>query len=72
MPQSQVDKLMELWAAFAQSTDADAQPPFASNQDLLDTIDSTPDGSVPWESFTLSYCGHVPEESAPPWMSTLR
>ena len=68
MPQGQVDRLMELWAAFAQANGLEPQPPFASNQDLLDTIDSTPNGNVRWESFSVKYCGPVPENDPPSWM----
>ena len=58
MPQSQVDDLMNLWAAFCQLNNLDASPPFTNHQDLLDTIDSTPDGSIAWDCVKVSYCGN--------------
>ena len=67
MPQSQVDDLMNLWAAFCQLNNLDASPPFTNHQDLLDTIDSTPDGSIAWDCVKVSYCGNMPEEP-PSWM----
>ena len=69
MPQSHIDELMNLWAANVQSVDQCARPPFANHQELLDTIDSTPDGSVPWDTFTVSYSRPLPDdEDPPPWM----
>ena len=68
MPQSHVNCLMGLWAIHAQSILPGAQPPFPNNEDLLDTIDSTPDGNVSWESFSVKYCGPIPTEDPPPWM----
>ena len=69
MPQGHVDELMNIWAASLQSTDPDAKPPFANHEDLLNTIDATPDGDVPWERFTVSYSGPIPDVDDPPaWM----
>ena len=69
MPQSQIDQLMNVWAASLQSIDPNAQPPFANHQDLLDTIDATPDGNVPWDRFIVSYSGPRPADRDPPaWM----
>lgn len=69
MPQSQIDELMDIWETGARMADPDAQPPFANHQDLFDTIDSTQDGNVSWDRFTVSYCGPLPEEGEPPpWM----
>lgn len=56
---------MDILVAMDQSDDY--QPPFANHQDLLDTIDATPNGSVPWDSFTVNYCGPLPDDP-PPWM----
>ena len=69
MPQGQVDQLMSLWAASLRSANKNTSPPFANHQDLLDTIDSTQDGNVPWDSFTISYSGPLPDDEEPPaWM----
>ena len=47
-------------------------PPFTNAKDLYDTIDSTPLGDTPWQSFTLIYKGPLPESPGPngenpPW-----
>ena len=69
MSQSHIDQLMNVWAASLQSADPNATPPFANHQDLLDTIDATPDGNVPWERFTVTYSGPKPTDREPPaWM----
>ena len=37
---------------------------------MYNTIDSTPLGDLPWESFSLAYNGDVPEGDPPLWMSS--
>ena len=61
-----IDILLDLWSAslFKHGD----QPPFASHQELYDTIDSTPLGDVPWESFSVHYNGIRPENDVPSWM----
>jgi Plavaka transposase len=48
----------------------DSEPPFASHDDLYCTIDSIPQGDIPWQSFCVSYNGKVPEGEPPSWMTT--
>lgn len=36
---------------------------------MYKTIDATPLGDVPWESFTLQYNGTQPTENVPSWMT---
>lgn len=70
MSAGDVDFLLNLWAA---SLAADGQtPPFKNHAELYQTIDSTPLGEVPWESFTLTYNGTLPanESNIPSWMTT--
>jgi hypothetical protein len=63
-----INTLLDLWAAtLLQHGDT---PPFANHADLFDTIDSTPLGDVPWQSFSINYNGEVPDD-APPWMSSM-
>ena len=67
MPQSQVTRLMELWAMHTRSDGLKGHPPYLNNQHLLDTIDATLDGNVKWKSFSVKYCGVIPEDP-PSWM----
>ena len=59
-----------LWAAsLAPHNDS---PPFKNAKDMYDTIDATPLGNVPWQSFTMNYKGSQPETlgpdgEVPPW-----
>ena len=72
MSGSNIDTLMELWAAFSALRDPeDVSPldrsPFSTHRDLYSTIDAIQIGGVPWQSITLSYDGPIPE-SPPSWM----
>jgi hypothetical protein len=62
-----IDTLLDLWAATLLKHDD--TPPFANHTDLYDTIDSTPLGGVPWQTFSLNYDGEVPDP-APSWMTS--
>jgi hypothetical protein len=62
MSAGDIDTLLDIWA----STGAD--PPFRNHNDLYDTIDSTPLGDTPWESFSLRYDEAVPDDERAPWM----
>jgi hypothetical protein len=65
-----IDSLMDLWrASFLQSGIRDGGPPFLNHSELYDTIDSTPLGDVPWQSFSLSYDGQLPDDKVPTWMT---
>lgn len=59
---------MDLWNATIPA-ESGQSPPFASAQDMYSTIDSTALGDIPWESFTVSYNGELPEANVPPWMT---
>jgi hypothetical protein len=66
MPGAQIDVLFDLWAA---SGDDGTEPPFASHNDLYETIDSIPLGDLPWTCFTVKYNGCLPDGEVPPWMT---
>ena len=53
MSAGNIDTLLDLW--FASLLNHGDQPPFSSHQDIYDTIDVTPLGDVPWESFSVQY-----------------
>ena len=62
-----INTLLDLWAAtLLKHNDT---PPYANHTDLLDTIDYTPLGDVPWQSFSLNYNGEFPDD-APSWMTS--
>ncbi|KAF8958618.1 hypothetical protein BDZ97DRAFT_1841060 [Flammula alnicola] len=65
MPGSQIDELLNIWAARSTS-----DPPFADHKDLYRTIDATVLGDAPWSSFSVTYSGPQPAEGEeiPPWM----
>ena len=55
MSAKNIDMLLELWAMTLLRFDC--LPPFANHSDLYKTIDLTPLGGVPWQSFSLTYVG---------------
>ncbi|KAH7904887.1 hypothetical protein BJ138DRAFT_1118986 [Hygrophoropsis aurantiaca] len=66
MSAGHIDTLLNLWGAslFPHGE----SPPFANHKDLYKVIDATRLGDVNWQSFSVRYQGHVPEEDTPPWM----
>jgi len=68
MSASDIDTLLNLWGA-STATQGGA-PPFQNHQHLHDTIDSTPLGNTPWESFSLRFNGYWPEGQVSSWMDT--
>jgi hypothetical protein len=63
-----IDTLFNLWA---DTLDIHGDtPPFANHSDLYSTIDSTPLGDIPWQSFSSTYSGEMPEDEVPSWMTT--
>lgn len=66
MPGTEVDELMQIWA---NSLPDDHDPPFANHADLYATIDATTLGDAPWQSFSVTYRGALPEHGEIPlWM----
>ncbi|PSR77223.1 hypothetical protein PHLCEN_2v8003, partial [Hermanssonia centrifuga] len=66
MSQRKINKLLELWAASL--VEHGATPPYTSQQQMYDTIDTITVGDVPWETFSLKYSGEVPDGVTPSWM----
>lgn len=56
MAGKRVDRLSQILAALY-GTD----PPFADHKDLYSTIDAIQQGDVPWQSFSVTYTGPLPE-----------
>jgi hypothetical protein len=70
MSGSKISDLMDIWAAYQQIYDINASPPFASSQDLYNTIDSMEIGDVAWEAFAVEFDGEVSDLDdmrTPPW-----
>jgi Plavaka transposase len=66
MSAGDINFVLNLWAAsLAIHNDT---PPFSTTADMHNTIDATPLGDVPWESFTLQYNGAEPAGDIPSWM----
>ena len=69
MSAGDINFLLGLWAAsLAAHND---EPPFANAKDLYTTIDATPLGDVPWETFSLQHNGTQPQATCdvPSWMN---
>lgn len=67
MSAGKVDELMDIWAATVARHGED--PPFTNHRHLQAKIDSISLGHVPWQSFTCSYQGELPQITNPPdWM----
>lgn len=68
MSASNIDRLLNIWAASLRLHGG--RPPFSDHNDLYATIDRTPLGDVPWQSFSISYTGPRPSEDSdvPAWM----
>ncbi|KAI0245225.1 hypothetical protein BJV78DRAFT_1277481 [Lactifluus subvellereus] len=66
MSAKNIDTLLDLWAATL--LEHNDSPPFANHSDLYETIDSTPLGGIPWQSFSLTFTGELPEGEVPEWM----
>ena len=68
MPQSQINRLLDLWAASLRALDPNSEPPFANHQDLLSKIDRIPHAQAPWDYFKINYTGEIPGSDPPAWM----
>lgn len=65
MSKGQIDELMRIWG----DSGSGSPPPFVDADHLYRTIDATELGHVPWQSFTITYSGPLPEDSEPEkWM----
>lgn len=60
-----IDTLMHLWS------DSGASAPFRNHDDLYNRIDTSSVGDAPWDNFTLSYDGELPDGDSehPEWMT---
>lgn len=65
MSGGKIDELMQLWAC---TLPEDLDPPFANHHHLYDTIDASSQGEVPWQSFSVTYNGDIPNGAMPSWM----
>lgn len=67
MSSADINLLLSLWSAsLAPHNDT---PPFTKHNTMYKTIDCTPLGDVPWESFSLEYNEELSEGEALPWMT---
>lgn len=66
MSAGDINTLTSLWGATL--APHGAKPPFHNHTDLYNTIDATPLGDVPWDSFSLKYDGDIPTGDVPSWM----
>jgi hypothetical protein len=64
MPANNINDLLQLWAA---ASPPDQDPPFSNKDVMYDTIDDISEGDAPWQHFTVSYNGEIPEGDTTPW-----
>ncbi|KAJ6595383.1 hypothetical protein B0H10DRAFT_2179268 [Mycena sp. CBHHK59/15] len=66
MAGQRINRLSQLLAALYKDMD----PPFADHKHLYSTIDAIQQGDVPWQSFSVTYTGPLPESGeVPAWMT---
>ena len=66
MSAGDINFILNLWAASLATHDD--TPPFSTATDMYNTIDATPLGDIPWQSFSLLYNGAEPAGDIPSWM----
>jgi len=64
MSAAKIDDLLAIMAAMY-----DKDLPFHSHKDMYDTIDATTHGDSPWQSFSVTYSGAMPDGEPPSWMT---
>lgn len=64
MSASSINELLEIWAA---TLPENQDPPFLNHRHLYDTIDAIEVGDAPWNSFSVSFNGEIPEGDRTPW-----
>ena len=64
MSAGNINELLEIWAS---TLPCDQDPPFINKQHLYNTIDTIEVGNVPWQSFSVSFNGKIPEGDTTPW-----
>ncbi|GLB41297.1 hypothetical protein LshimejAT787_0905120 [Lyophyllum shimeji] len=65
MSASNLDKLLTLTTAL----NPDRPPPFSGHQHMYGLIDAIKQGDVPWQSFSVTYQGQLPDsQPVPSWM----
>ncbi|KAF8257621.1 hypothetical protein EI94DRAFT_1774396 [Lactarius quietus] len=63
---SQIDAILQLWSITVD--DSPSPTPFKNHKDMYQTIDQTPLGDIPWNSFSLKYNGEKLADDVPQWM----
>ena len=66
MPGVQIDKLMDIWAAFL--LQVNGKPLFTNHKDLYKMIDRLTLGDIKWSNFAVKYTGPQPDQNVLPWM----
>ena len=64
MSASSINDLLQIWAA---TLPEDQDPPFINQKNLYDVIDAIEVGDTPWNSFSVSFNGEIPEGDKTPW-----
>lgn len=60
------NRLLEIWTAHCLAAGEDGQPPFASQKEMLATIDAIQVGDTPFLPFSVRYTGHL-DDNSPDW-----
>jgi hypothetical protein len=64
MSGTDINELLQIWAA---TLPADEDPPFINKDHIYSTIDAIELGEVPWNSFSVSFNGDIPEGDTATW-----
>ena len=59
-----INDLLQIWASTLPS---DQDPPFNNKQDMYDTLDAITEGDAPWQNFSISFNGEIPEGDTTAW-----
>lgn len=65
MSAKKIDRLMHILAALY----PDNPPPVADHKEMYSLIDAVKQGDVPWDSFSVTFDGDLPDGEVPPWMT---
>ena len=63
MSGTNINDLLQIWAT---TLSEDQDPPFASKNEMYNTIDSLDLGGAPWNCFTVKYNGEIKEGDMTP------
>jgi hypothetical protein len=64
MSGTNINDLLQIWAS---TLSEDQDPPFASKNEMYNTIDNLSLGDAPWKCFSVKYNGEIAEDDTTSW-----